>query len=154
MQQKTTWTSYLIFGISVFLTLVASRCKEIVEPLKNVTYIYKNESGVDLEIFIRSYGFDPGKESFNITNKDSVVFIFNTMSGKPFAGDSFSSEVTDSVGIKFEDDKCLSFTRDRGNGVFRLPEYENYFNGMEDQTEYSLTFIFDVKWYNKAENCN
>ncbi len=154
MQQKTIWMNYLIFGISILLILTATQCKKIVEPVKNVTYIYKNESGIDLEMFIRSYSFDPGQERFKIVNKDSVVFVLNTMSGKPFAGESISSEVTDSVGIKFDTNKCLSFTRDGGNGVFRWPEYEEYTNGMEDQSEYSLTFIFDTDWLAKAKDCN
>jgi len=152
--QKTIWMRFSIIGISTFLLLIASQCKKNVEPLKNVTYIYKNESSVDLEIFIRSYGFDPGQESFKITNKDSIVFTLNTMSGKPFAGESFSSEFTDSVGVKFDTNKCLSFTRDGGNGVFRWPEYEEYTNGMEDETEYTLTFIFDTDWLSKAKDCN
>ncbi len=98
-KQKTIWMRFSIIGISVVLALTASRCKETAEPVKSVTYVYKNESGEDLEMYIRSYSFNNGKSLFTIAKNDSMIFIINSMSGKPFAGESISSEITDSVGI-------------------------------------------------------
>ena len=156
MEQKQTWLRFLITGISTLLLLSSSQCgKTIVEPIKTYTYVYKNETGLPIEMYIRSYSFDPGQESFTIANSDSIVFQIVSEGPAPLAGDSFSSEVTDSVGIKFGANKCLSYTRDGQHGVFRFPEYEEYTNDyFTVNKEFYLTYIFDAAELNKAIDCN
>ena len=149
MQQKTNWMRYLRNGIEmVVLILILSTCK-VDFPFKKATYTYKNESGVQLQMAVKNRYIDT---IVYLADKASYTYIANSLSGEPFTGRQ--SSPADSVGIKFATNQCLSFIREEGNGVFELSEYENYVNGMEEQTEFSLTFIFDEDWLAKAQVCN
>ena len=149
MQQKIIWMEFLTTGIKVvILILILNSCK-VDFPVKKATYFYKNESGLKMQMVVKNQYFD---STIYLADRDSFMFIVHSLSGEPFEGTR--SAGSDSVGIKFENDKCLSFTRFGGNGVFRLPEYENYVNGLEDQDEFTLTFIFDKEWLGKAKDCN
>jgi hypothetical protein len=125
MERKTTWILFLIIGINLLL-IVFNSCIGSVDPLKEVNYIYKNRTGVDLvmEVFnlydgtrlIKSFEIKNGEEVETNTTRSEVPALFS------FDTDIY--EKGDSIVIRFLNQKCLCWTKSNSN-IFTIEEYDN-----------------------------
>lgn len=70
MEQKTIWKAFLIIGINLLFFITIS-CDERIEELHTVSYVYNNNSGLDLVLEV--YNKDNVMfKSFNILNNGNV----------------------------------------------------------------------------------
>ena len=157
MLQKTTWILYLIIGIS----FIFSSCKkdEGNEPLQKADYIFKNTIS-DLIRFELYKSENSSSIEYEIEKGDSIIFYFSGNPGVyPFTGSEASNRSGDSVVIRFQDEKCISYKRNQnsgtfgGDGVFDLTEYDNYSQDLVNQKSYTLLYSIDSIDYKRATIC-
>ncbi len=128
MEQKTTWMSCLITGTSIIILSVLFSCgREISEPIKTVNYIYINNTGMDLVMEVV-----PG------------LFYF----------DNFTKRIGDSLVIRFNNDKCLFYAKNKLDKIFRIEEYDNYSKELLEKSTYTLYYTFDSDDLAVAKDCN
>ncbi len=154
MEQKTIWKIFLIIGISLLFFITNSCDVRDKDNVKTVSYVYKNDTGLDLVLEI--YNIDNTMfRSFEILNNNSVET--NTTIDEGLALFYFES-TTDSIGtsviIRFSDDKCLYFSKDSLDKIFDVNEYDNYTEELLNQDEYTLFYTITNQDYNDAINCN
>lgn len=162
MLQKTTWTHYLIIGISVLIFSSVISCdKGEVDERHTATFIYKNNSGKNLimKVFNTSSGIS---EEYSIDIDESKPIICK---GNPNTAPFFSvdnSLIGDSLVIIFEDNKCITFTREindgvvanEGTGLFNIQNYDDYNIETVNKKNYTLYYTIGTELYNSATNCN
>ncbi|MCP4459467.1 MAG: hypothetical protein GY816_15820 [Cytophagales bacterium] len=152
MQRKTIWMNYLLIGISVLF--LATGCgKETTESIHIVSYSYKNSSGVDLVMEV--YNINGEKfRSFDIPDNESVITNTSREEGPVvFYFDTFSEMIGDSVVIRFNDNKCLYYSKDTSGELFDVTKYDNYSEELIKMKEYTLSFIFTLDDYSESSSC-
>jgi len=152
----------LIIGISGLFLLISIRCKTIVEPVQTIEFVYKNISGgpVELTVYHKRQLVDhqPNLDeyAFVIDDSDSIIL---SASGSPFTS-PFGSHISedpkgDSVILVFNGNKCTTYTREVGNGVFRYPDYQEYTSNFFSANEkYLLTYLIDKEDFDRSIDCN
>lgn len=157
MLLKTTWMLYLIIGIN----FIFSSCKkdEGNEPIQKADYIFKNTIS-DLIRFELYNSENSSSIEYEIEKGDSILFYFSGNPGVyPFTGSEASNRSGDSVVIRFEDEKCISYKINQssgtygGDGVFNLAEYDNYSQDLVNQKFYTLLYSIDSVDYKRATTC-
>lgn len=155
MLQKTTWMRFLIVCNSIaFILLSLISCVSDIDPVKSVSYLYKNNSDRDLimEIYnsrnelIRTFDVPNGEEIVTNTTKNEVPAVFHF--------ESFEDKIGNSVRIKFDDNKCLNYNKNNLDRIFDIVRYDNYSQDLIQKSEYTLIYIFKSKDYAKSQNCN
>lgn len=150
---KTTWLLSLIFGISA----ICFSCQKRIEPIKNVTYIYKNETtfNLDLEVYYDGEKFKhfpilPGKEVETGTTREEgpAPFLFYEPSMKN----------GDSVVIRFSNNRCILFSRNSGVGIygdkiFDFRAYDNYSEELVSGNDFTLIYTITEEDYNASVEC-
>ncbi len=159
-QQKTMWMPFLTFGINLFLFLTINGCgKGEVDSIQQAEYVYVNKSDKALKFELYKSESN-GSHEFSLKVKDSITFIVSNFPGAfPFIDTEIQGRTGDSVIIRFEDNKCATYTRNRvsgtfgGNGVFDLSKYENYSQNIVNQKTYRLRYLIDTKDYLMSTDC-
>lgn len=160
MEQKITWMHYLIFGISAIALVGVSSCdKGETEPIQQGEYVYVNKLAGSLRLELYD---SEAKSSFEfvVKSNDSITFIVKGDPGAfPFAENEISNRTGDSIILRFEGNKCTSYTRNTdfgtfgGDGVFNLEDYENYSLPLVNEKKYRLVYFIAEKDFNRALNC-
>lgn len=153
MEQKTIWMPFLIIGISLTSTFLKS-CDDIVEPVKTVQYVYKNQTENDLvmdvfsqtSILIHSYNIKPNEQIISNTTKVEEPGLFYY--------DSDTNKIGDSIVIKFSSEKCVFWTKNNGDRIFSVSEYDNYSTELLKEKEYQLEFSITQSDFDQAVDCN
>ncbi len=153
MQQKIIWTLFLIIGISV----LDHSCSKRVEPIKTITYIYKNKSGIDLDIEVYNEG-DRFKIFSLSTNMEVETNTIRDEGPVPFLFYEPTMKYGDSVVIRFSNNHCLSYSRKSGSGslgdkIFDYRKYDNYSPDLVEQSKYTLYYTITVDDYNESVVC-
>jgi hypothetical protein len=160
MQQKITWTRFLIIGISSITILSSGSCdKGEIEAIQKAEYIYVNGTGAKLR-FELYQSYNGSSIEYYINQNDSVVFLVSGSPGAfPFAENEIGNRTGDSLIIRFEDNKCFYHVRNSdsgtfgGNGVFDMTRYENYSQALINEKQYTLRYIFKHEDYIQAQTC-
>lgn len=162
MVQKTTWKHFLIIGISALTFIFINGCdKGIVEENYTDTYVYINNSGKNLILKVfNTQGNTSDEFPINIGESKSIICKGNPGTAPFYSVDN--NLIGDSVTIQFDDNKCLSFSRDisdgivpdEGTGIFNVLNYDNYSTGFVNQKNYTLYYTITTDLYNSSINCN
>ena len=154
MQQKIIWMLFLIFGISV----IFNSCLKRTEPtLKTVTYIYKNKSGIDLDIEVYNEG-DRFKNFSLSTNMEVETNTTRNEAPFPFLFYEPTYKAGDSVVIRFSNNRCLSYSRNSGidiygDKIFDYRKYDNYTPDLVEKNKFTLYYTITVDDYNESVDC-
>tara|TARA_B110000967_G_C18731650_1_gene482901 strand:+ start:106 stop:618 length:513 start_codon:yes stop_codon:yes gene_type:complete len=158
MEPKIIWKAFLIIGISAILFKETS-CKKTIEDIKKINYIYKNESDVDLVMGIYNSDNEIFK-SFVLINNNAVET--NTTAYEVptfFHFEGVGNMIGDSVVVRFNDNKCLNYSRNSGvdiygDDLFDARKYDNYTSELVEKDEYTLYYTFTQEDYNSSNICN
>jgi hypothetical protein len=155
MEQRKIWMRYLIIGINLVFIYRTTSCTKETEQIKTINYIYRNQTNVDLIMEI----YNSNKElfkSFKILKNKEVETNTTKQEGGPalFYFDSFDSKIGDSIAIKFQDNKCLYYSRNIPDKIFKIEKYDNYTTDLNNQNSYTLFFSFTNEDYLQAKDCN
>lgn len=155
MKQKIIWKPFLIIGISLATVFLKSCDKgKIVEPLKTIQYVYKNQTKNDLVMAVYSQT-ETLIDSYNITTNGQIILNETKVEGPaPFYYDSHISSIGDSIVIKFSSDKCIFWTKENGDNIFNVSEYDNYSEKLLEKNEYQLEFSITQSDFEQAVDCN
>ncbi len=145
MQQKKIWTLFLIIGISV---LVHS-CSKHIDAVKTITYVYRNSSGLDLnmevynsnDILNRNYYIPNNSIIETHTSREETISIFPS---------------GDSVVLRFTDGKCIHYSKDNTDKIFHITQYDNYDPVLMEYGKpitYTLYYTITVDDYNESVDC-
>jgi len=144
----------LIIGISV---LVHS-CSKRIEPIKTITYVYKNGTSFDLvlevydmeDVNFKNFSIAPNEQVETGTSRDEspIPFLFYEPAMK----------YGDSVVIRFSNNHCLSYSRKSGSGslgdkIFDYREYDNYTPDLVEKSKFTLYYTITVDDYNESVDC-
>lgn len=150
---KTTWLLSLIFGMSA----ICFSCQKRIEPIKNVTYIYKNETtfNLDLEVYddgvkFKHFSILPGKDVETGTTREEGP--------APFLFYEPSMKYGDSVVIRFSNNRCIVFSRNSGVGIygdkiFDFRQYDNYSEELVSGNDFTLIYTITEEDYNASVEC-
>jgi hypothetical protein len=151
MQQKTIWKAFSTIGISILIFFFS--CNKTIDGVKTISYIYKNQSGIDLVMEV--YNSDDSLfRSFTIAN-DSETITNTTTSEVPgvFNFNGVGNTFGDSVIVRFIDGKCISYSRSTPDKIFDIKKYDNYSEELLSNSKYSLIFIISNEDYLSADSC-
>ncbi|MCY4562829.1 MAG: hypothetical protein OXC03_11175 [Flavobacteriaceae bacterium] len=117
--------------LSAILMTAFISCTKVVSHQYWVTYCYFNRSGVELVMEI--YGTNSYRE-FKIDNEDSAIIGPINTDGvvAPFA---FQNARTDSVVVKYENERTMKYTVDKPDKSERTLFYPNWYMGYEDNLD-------------------
>ncbi|GAB1419175.1 hypothetical protein MASR2M12_19400 [Bacteroidales bacterium] len=132
-------------------------CSKRVEPIKTITYIYKNKSGIDLDIEVYNEG-DRFKIFSLSTNMEVETNTIRDEGPVPFLFYEPTMKYGDSVVIRFSNNHCLSYSRKSGSGslgdkIFDYRKYDNYSPDLVEQSKYTLYYTITVDDYNESVVC-
>ena len=152
-KQKINWMLYL--GIGISLLMVISCGKKIVDSYMTVDHIYANHTGQDLtmEVYNRH---DEMFKSFSIEKGDSINTQTSRVVGPGlFFFDSDTHKIGDSVIVKFDDAKCITYLDQiTNNKIFNLEEYDNYNPELIKPGKlFTLYYTFTEEDYDLAVDC-
>lgn len=155
MEQKTIWMPFLIIGIS-FASLFLKSCdnSETVEPIKIVQYVYKNqtENNLVMDVFSQTKTLI---DSYSIAPNERIITNTTKVEGPAlFYYDSDSNSIGDSIAIRFTSNKCIFWTKNDGDKIFNVTEYDNYNTELLKEKEYQLEFSITQSDFNQALDCN
>ena len=155
MEQKTIWKPFLIIGISLATIFLKSCDKsEIVEPLKTIQYVYKNQTKNDLVMAVYSQT-ETLIDSYSIAINEQIISNTTKVEGPIlFYYDSDISSVGDSIVIKFSSDKCVFWTKNNRDEIFNISKYDNYSEVLLKENEYQLEFSITQSDFDLAVDCN
>ncbi|WP_318641681.1 hypothetical protein [Flavobacterium ardleyense] len=154
---------YLLTGISVLIiaTLFTSCEKGEIDERRTATYIYQNTSDRNLIMKVYDTNRDLSEQySINAGESKEIISV-----GKPITAPFYSIQsnfVGDSLVLVFEDNKCLTFTREINNGVgvnggtgpFNLKNYDDYNTDVINRKNYTLHYTIGLDLYDQAIDCN
>jgi len=151
MRQKEIWKLFLIIGISFIL--LSNKCSNTrTEPIKKVSYVYKNKTTTTLVMnvynsshrLIKTFTIKPGeKVKSNITKVEGAI---------PFYFDSDTGSIGNTVVIHLRSGKCIRYEKAQNDRIFNISKYDNYEKSFTKK-EYTLTYTFDNSDINKAIDC-
>ena len=153
MQQKKIWKAVLIIGISV---LVHS-CSKRIEPIKTITYVYKNGTAYDLVLEVYDNGVK--FKSFSISpNKEVETGTTRAEGPVPFLFYEPTMKYGDSVVIRFSNNHCLSYARNSGvdiygDKIYDYREYDNYTPDLVEKNKFTLYYTITEDDYNESVDC-
>jgi len=155
MEQKIIWKPFLIIGISLVTVFLKSCDKsKIVEPIRTVQYVYKNETKNDLVMDVYSQ-IGTLIDSYNIATNEQIISNITKVEGPVlFYYGSDISSIGDSIVIKFSSDKCVFWTKNNGDEIFNISEYDNYSEELLKESEYQLEFSITQSDFDQAVDCN
>lgn len=161
MQQKITWTRYLIIGINAaLLNFNGCKCDDCDERIQHAEYVYVNKSNELLRFELYDSYYKSSIE-YQLQKTDSIKFLVSeTPIAFPFADNEVSYRTGDSLVIRFGSNRCVHYARNshsgtfNGTGVFNLEEYENYSQNLVSQRKYRLVYWIDEKDIDRAVDCN
>lgn len=153
MQRKTTWMLFLIFGISAMYF----SCQKRIEPIKNVTYIYKNETTFDLDLDVYNKG-EKFKHFLILPDKEVETGTTREEGPAPFLFYEPTMKYGDSVVIRFSDNRCIVFSRNSGVGIygdkiFDYRKYDNYSEELVSGSNFTLIYTITEEDYNSSVEC-
>ncbi len=153
MQRKITWMLFLIFGISALL----SSCQKRIEPIRTVNYVYKNETASNLVIEVYDDGIK--FKQFPISpNKEVETGITREEGPAPFLFYEPAMKYGDSVVIRFNDNRCISFSRNSGvdiygDKIFDYRKYDNYSEQLVSGNTFTLIYTITEEDYISSVEC-
>lgn len=138
MQQKIRQMLYLIFGISISVTMILVSCKKKTDNEVYCQYIYKNNSNYNINLKV----YNSIKEvigHYNISINDSIIIELHGDGGVgPFQYELIEAEQGDSVVVTFANQRYISYIK--GEGLLYEKEYEKIrFNSIKYLLKYSFT---------------
>ena len=148
---------FLIIGISV----IFNSCLKRTEPtLKTVTYIYKNKSGIDIDIAVYNEG-DRFKNFSLSTNMEVETNTTRNEAPFPFLFYEPTYKAGDSVVIRFSNNRCLSYSRNSGidiygDKIFYITQYDKYDPVLMEYGRpitYTLYYTNTEDDYNESVDC-
>lgn len=155
MEQKTIWIPFLIIGISL-MSIALKSCdnNETVEPIKTVKYVYKNQT--DLNLVMEVYSQMTNLiDSYDIAPNGQIISHTTKVEGPAlFYYDSDIENVGDSIAIKFSSNNCIFWTKNNGDRIFEVQEYDNYSTELLKEKEYQLEFSITQSDLDEAVVCN
>lgn len=142
------------FRMFCTVLLTSWSCHQIVEPNIRGTYIYLNETDVNLSILAFNEANDLIHEmTIPPGGRDSLVSVSRT-GGAPFVFGSSDSLVTDSLALRFGDDLCTHFLNDGETcadfGPLCVQNYEGYDHPTSDL---SVIYRFTNELLQEATEC-
>ena len=158
MKQKTNWMLCLSIGIGISLLMITS-CEEKINFISYnyiVDHVYTNHTGQHLTMKVYNR-HDEMFKSFNIQKGHSIST--HTWSGDVapalFHFESFTHKIGDSVIVKFDDAKCITYLDQiTNNKIFNLEEYDNYNPELIKPGKlFTLYYTFTEEDYNLAVDC-
>jgi hypothetical protein len=154
MQRKTTWMLFLIFGFSA----MCFSCQKRIEPIKNVNYIYKNETTFDLDMEVYDNG-EKFKHFSILPYKEVETGTTREEGPAPFLFYEPTMKYGDSVVIRFSDNRCIVFSRNSGvdiygDKIFDFREYDNYSEELVSGSNFSLIYTITEEDYNSSVACD
>ncbi len=122
---------YLVIGISLLLsTLCSLGCGDehvIVDYQSFVTYVYDNQSGLDVELIAHNHQKQKFLKRWRIPNGNQMFIGPLVITSNPFNAHGFGlSEVTDSITVKFNNTQCLNYIKvsDVESNIFNPQDYD------------------------------
>lgn len=151
MEQKTTWIRSLITGINVVILALFGCTHPTEAPNSHDNYIYINNTSKDIVLTIN--GFDGLSQSISLPIQDSLTLSYTGNPGTmPFMTSSGGSHIGGNfVNIKFNGNKCLSYTRESDTGVFNFMNYDN--PEERNHKDFTLYYTITEAMYNMATPC-
>lgn len=151
MTQKIIWMLFLIFGS--FITFIGCNSVNDIEKVKTVKYIYKNESGVDLIMYV----YNEKKEllkTFTIPNGNQILSnITREEVPSLFYFDNKEDKIGVSVDIRFVGDKCLYYSKNSNDKIFNISLYDNYSEDLINNNNYTLYYTIKPLDYTYSIKC-
>lgn len=157
MKQRITWMAYLTIGF-LSICLFSQGCKKNIDRRIVIDYIYANKTGHDLEMLvfnanktqIRSYFIPNEAQITSHTSQSEVPSVLHF-------GDN-SEMIGDSVIIRFDDHRCLCYSRHHGEDphgdkIFNYTKYDNYSEELLSKNAFSLYFTFTEEDYDISSLC-
>lgn len=145
---------YLTIGF-LSICLLSQGCKKNIDRRIVIDYIYVNKTGHDLEMLvfnanktqIRSYFISNESQITSHTSQSEVPAVLNF--------GSFTDMIGDSVIIRFDDHRRLSYSRyhgedSHGDRIFDCTKYDNYSEELLSKNAFSLYFTFTEEDYNES----
>lgn len=150
---KTTWILSLIFGFSA----ICFCCQKRIEPIKIVTYIYKNTTTTDLilEVYVNGEKY---KQFPILPDKEVETGTTREEGPAPFLFYEPSLKYGDSVVIRFSDNRCILFSRNSGvniygDKIFDFRQYDNYSEELVSGSNFTLIYTITEEDYNSTAEC-
>ncbi len=157
MQQKLTWTHYLVFGISLCFLLSLSGCSEKASELKlDVDLIYVNETNYSIQYYelvnnqqrllFELAPSSQKKVEIRTSGGSDNLTLVNCCNG--VLGD-YQGE--NSILISYNNNRCLTYTNGQGSTTGNITSYESR---VISNRYYEFLYRFTEAEYNLATNCN
>ncbi len=146
MEQKINWIIYLFIGIS----LITVSCEKKEELNIKTTYIYKNNSDLDLTLEVFNKKDRKLIDEIQINKLDSILLVFygDGIPSPPFFYDSNIDSIGDSISVIFDDNKYLFYTEDTPHSIL---DNRNYQLNKQSKTDYRCNLEFTELDYQNAK---
>ena len=94
---------------------------------------------------INSYVIPNGKEVETNITKDEAPSVFHF--------ENTVNKIGSSIILRFNDNKCLTYTNHNPDKIFNIKEYDNYSDELFKQNKFTLYFTFKEVDYNNSIIC-